>query len=130
LQFGFVTGKREYADCRLKLDIVRQEQAQKLLVFEAEQSRFLAEQRRYEAEVKEYERQKEIQKNTALLKFGLALMGGTSPIATENFANAARSSVGLAPIPPAKPRIQNFSITNSTGRIVNCTVVSTSINCF
>ena len=130
LQFGFIAGKREYADCRLKLDIARQEQSQRQLIFEAEQRKFEADQNRYEAEVREFERQKDIQKNMALLKFGLALMGGASPIATENFANAARSSVGIEPIPPVKPQIQNFTITNSTGRVVNCTVVSNSVNCF
>jgi hypothetical protein len=64
------------------------------------------------------------------MKFGLSLAGGTSPHASENFANAGRESLGMAPIQPTRPQVQNFTITNPAGRMTNCTVVGNNINCF
>ena len=129
-QFGFSVGTPQYSECRLKISIAKQEQAQRQLAYEAEQRRYQEEQARYEAKVAEYERQKQIQKNLALMKFGLSLMGGTSPHASENFANAGRESLGMAPTQPTRPQVQNFTITNPAGRMTNCTVVGNNINCF
>lgn len=129
-QFGFTVGTPQYSDCRLKISIAKQEQAQRQFAYEAEQNRYQEEQRRYDAKVAEFEKQKEIQKNLALMKFGLALMGGTSPHASENFANAGRESLGIAPIQPTRPRVQNFTIRNPDGRMTNCTVLGNNINCF
>jgi len=129
-QFGFTVGTPQYSDCRLKISIAKQEQAQRHLAYEAEQSRYQEEQRRYDQKVAAYEREKERQKSLALIKFGLSLMGGTSPNASENFANAGRESLGLAPIQPSRPQVQNFTITNPAGRMTNCMVVGNNINCF
>lgn len=129
-KFGFIVGSAPYSDCRLKIDIAKREQAQRQAAYDIEQQRYQEEQRRYEAQVAEFERQKEKQKREAMLRFGLALMGGTSPYASENFANAARQSLGMAPTPPTRPQIQNFTITNPAGRMTNCTVFGNNINCF
>jgi hypothetical protein len=129
-QFGFSVGTPQYSDCRLKISIAKQEQAQRQLAYEAELRRYQEEQSRYEAKLADYERQKEIQKSLALMKFGLSLAGGTSPHASENFANAGRESLGMAPIQPTRPQVQNFTITNPAGRMTNCTVVGNNINCF
>lgn len=130
VKFGFTVGSAPYSDCRLKIDIAKREQAQRQAAYEIEQQRYQEEQRRYEAQVAEYERQKEKQKGEAMMRFGLALMGGTSPYASENFANAARQSLGMAPTPPTRPQIQNFTITSPAGRMTNCTMVGNNINCF
>jgi hypothetical protein len=129
-RFGFATSTPAYSDCRLKIDIAKREQAQKQLAYEADQRRYQEEQRQYEAKVAEYERQKEIQKSLALMRFGLSLMGGTSPNASENFANAGRASLGMAPVQPTRPQVQNFTITNPAGRMTNCNVIGNNINCF
>jgi hypothetical protein len=129
-RFGFVTGTSQYSECRLKIDIAKKEQAQRQAAYEAEQQRYQEEQRRYEAQVAEYEKEKERQKGLALMRFGAALAGGTSPSFAENFGNAGRQSLGLAPTPPSRPQIQNFTITNPAGRMTNCTVVGNNINCF
>ncbi len=129
-QFGFTVGTPQYSDCRLKISIAKQEQAQRQLAYEADQNRYQEEQRRYDAKVAEFEKQKEIQKSLALMKFGFALMGGTSSNASENLANASRQSLGMAPMPPATPQIQNFTIRNPAGRMTNCTVIGNNINCF
>ena len=130
IQFGFSFGTPQYSECRLKISIAKQEQAQRQLAYEAEQRRYQEEQRQYEAKVAEYERQRQIQKSLALMRFGLSLAGGTSPHASENFANAGRESLGMAPIQPTRPQVQNFTITNPAGRMTNCTVVGNNINCF
>jgi hypothetical protein len=129
-KFGFVVGSAPYSDCRLKIDIAKREQAQRQAAYDIEQQRYQEEQRRYEAQVAEYEREKERQKGLALLRFGAALAGGTSPYFSENLANAGRQSLGMAPTPPTRPQIQNFTITNPAGRMTNCTMVGNNINCF
>ena len=129
-KFGFVVGSTPYSDCRLKIDIAKREQAQRQAAYEIEQQRYQEEQRRYEAQVAEYEREKERQKGLALLRFSAALAGGTSPYFSENLANAGRQSLGMAPTPPTRPQIQNFTITNPAGRMTNCTVFGNNINCF
>jgi len=130
VKFGFVVGTASYSDCRLQIDIAKRQQAQRQSAYELEQQRYEEERRRYEAKVAEYEKERERQKGLALLKFGAALARGTSPYFSENFGNAGLQSLGLAPIAPSKPQIQNFTITNPTGRITNCTAVGNSINCF
>ena len=129
-RFGFVVGTPPYADCRLKIDIAKQDQERKQADYEAEQRRYEAEQRRYDERVAAYEREKEKRASLALMRFGFALMGGTSPNASENFANAGRESLGMAPVPPTRPQFQNFSITDPSGRRTNCTVLGNNINCF
>ena len=131
VKFGFTVGTAPYSDCRLKIDIAKREQAQRQAAYDIELQRYQEEQRRYEAQVAEYEREKERQKGLALLRFGAALAGGTSPYFSENLANAGRQSLGLAPTPPTRPQIQNFTITNpAANRVTNCTVVGNNINCF
>ena len=130
VKFGFVVGSAPYSDCRLKIDIAKREQAQRQAAYEIEMKRYQEEQRRYEAQVAEYEKEKERQKGLAILRFGAALAGGTSPYFSENLGNAGRQSLGLAPIAPTRPQIQNFTITNPAGRMTNCTAVGNNINCF
>jgi hypothetical protein len=130
VKFGFIAGTSQYSECRLKIDIAKKEQAQRQIAYEAEQQRYQEEQRRYEAQVTEYEKEKERQKGLALMRFGAALAGGTSSSFAENFGNAGRQSLGLAPTPPTRPQIQNFTITNPAGRMTNCTVIGNNINCF
>jgi hypothetical protein len=128
-KFGFVVGNAPYSDCRLKINIAKQEQTQRQATYDAEQRRYLVEQQRYDAQVAELERQKEKQRADGLIRFGLALMGGTSPHASENFANAGRQALGLAPAPPIRPQIQNFTITNPGRQTTNCTMIGNNINC-
>lgn len=129
-RFGFVVSTSPYSDCRLKIDIAKREQAQRQAAYDAEQSRYQEEQRRYDQQVAAYEREKERQKGLALMRFGAALAGGTSPYLSQNLANAGRQSLGMAPVAPTRPEIQNFTITSPAGRMTSCTAVGNSINCF
>jgi hypothetical protein len=128
-RFGFVIGTSSYSECRLKIDIAKREQAQKQVAYEAEQRRYQEELRRYEAQVAELEKERERRKGEAMLRFGLALMGGTSPNASENFANAGRQSLGLPPVAPSRPTFQNFTITGPDRRTTNCNVFGNNITC-
>jgi hypothetical protein len=128
-RFGFVVGTPSYSECRLKIDIAKREQAQRQATYEIEQKRYQEEQRRYEAQVAELEKERERQKGAAMMRFGLALMGGTSPHLSENLANAGRQSLGLPPIAPNRPTFQNFTITGPDRRISNCNVFGNNITC-
>lgn len=127
--FGFVVGSVPYSDCRLKIDIAKREQALRQTAYDIAQQRYQEEQRRYEAQLAEHAREKERQKGLALLRFGAALSGGTSPYFSENLANAGRQSLGLAPTPPTRPTFQNFTITGPDRRTTNCNVFGNNITC-
>ncbi len=121
-RFGFVLGTSAYAECRMKMDIAKREAQQKQAAYELEM-------KRYQEQVAQYEKEKERRKGEAMMRFGLSLMGGTSPYFSENLANASRAAAGLPPVPPAAPDIQNFTITNPYGQNTHCTVFGSMINC-
>jgi hypothetical protein len=129
-QFGFVVGTAAYSDCRLKMAIAKREAQHKQAAYELAQRQYEAELRQYEEQVARYEKEKERQKSDAFIRFGAALLGGSSPHFSENFANAGRASLGLPPSAPTAPSIQNFNITGPSGRMTSCSVVGNNINCF
>ena len=98
-------------------------------IYAQQKKQYELEQQRYQDEVAAYEKERERRKGAAMLQFGLALMGGQSPRASENFANAGRSVLGLPPVAPTQPSFQNFTITNPNGRITNCNVFGNNVTC-
>jgi len=128
-KYGFQADTPEYSQCRMQIDTAKRVQAQNQLRFEAEQRRYEEEQRQYEARLAEYERQKKRQEGLAIFQFGAALASGTSSNFYENLGNASRQSLGLAPLPPQQPAIQNFSIISPSG-VRNCTLQQNLIHCF
>jgi hypothetical protein len=130
IKFGFALGSDSFSDCRLKIEIAKRENEQRQATYDIQKQRYEEEKRRYDAQLAEYQKEKDRQKGLALLRFGAALAGGTSPYASENLANASRQSLGIAPNPPSAPQIQNFTIRNPSGRMINCSAFGTNINCF
>ena len=128
-KYGFVTGTAPYSECRLKIDVAKSEYAQRQAAYELEKQRYQEEQRRYEARVAEVEREKERRKYEGLMKFGLALMGGTSPNFTDNLNSANRAMGWAPPTPPAPPAMLNFTITGPKG-VTTCTITGNVYRCF
>ena len=121
-KFGFVFGSSGYADCRLKLEVNLRDAAQRQIAYEAEQ-------RRFQAQLAAAEKEKERQKSLGLLRFGLALMGGTSPNFSDN-VKSANQSMGWTPTAaPPPPQMQPFMINTPKG-LTTCTVVGNMYNCF
>ncbi len=121
--FGFSPGTAAYSECQLKMEIAKRDAQLK-------QASYALQLKQYEEEKARYEKEKQRQQDDAMLRFGLSLMGGTSPHFSENLANAGRASMGLPPIAPSQPQIQNFTITTPYGRTTNCSVVNNFIKCF
>lgn len=116
LNYGFRPATANYAECRQKLDMARRELAHKQAVYEEEK-------RRYDEQLDAYEKEKERQRSLALMRFGAALAVGTSPYFSQNFGNAGMAALGLAPIAPQRPAMENYIITMPGGRSTNCTYV-------
>jgi len=129
-KFGFEVLSAEYSQCRMKVEIAKREAADRQREYDLAKRRYEEEMARYEQQKAEFDRERERRRGEAMLKFGLALMGGTSPNASENFANAGRQSLGLPPLAPSRPTIQNFTITAPNGRMTNCSAIGNNINCF
>lgn len=131
--FGFQVLSIEYSQCRLKLDIAKREALDRQRAYELAKRQYDEELARYEqqkAEVeREIERARQRRQGEAMLKFGLALMGGTSPHLSENLANAGRQSLGLPPVAPNRPTFQNFTITGPDLRTTHCNVFGDKITC-
>jgi hypothetical protein len=128
--FGFVYGTQQYADCRLRISVARKEEGRRKAEYELAVRQYEQEKAAYDARLAEYEREKERQRSLAMARFGFALAAGQSPSLLENLGNAGRVSAGLAPVAPARPQIQNFTITGPSGRMTNCNVIGSNINCF
>lgn len=118
-KFGFTGGTLPYSDCRLKLEMNKQYAAQRQATFEAEQQR-------YQEQVAAFEKEKERQKKLAQMRYGLALMGSTSPTFAGGIADANRA-MGWAP--PEPPKLQPFTIQGPKGT-TTCTVMGNIYNCF
>ena len=128
-KYGFKIATAPYSECRMKVEIARKQNEQSERIYAQQKRQYEAELQRYQEQAAAYEREKERQKGLAMMKFGLALMGGQSPNASENLANAGRSVLGMPPIAPTAPTFQTFTITGLTGRMVNCNVFGNNVNC-
>ncbi len=117
-KFGFSSGTQAFADCRLKLEINKQEAAQRQAVFAAEQ-------KRYQEQVAAAKKEKERQQGLALMRFGAALAGSTSPTFAGGIADANRA-MGWAP--PEPPKLQSFMIQGPRGT-TTCMVIGNMYNC-
>jgi len=131
--FGFQVLSIEYSQCRLKVELAKREANDRQRAFDMAKRQYDEELARYEQQKAELERERERarqrRQGEAMLKFGLALMGGTSPHASENFANAGRASLGLPPIAPNRPTFQNFTITGPDLKTTQCNVFGDKITC-
>jgi hypothetical protein len=128
-KFGFIVGTQDYANCRLQMDAARRQAQQKQAEYELAQRRYEQELRAYQERAAAYEKEKSRQEGDALIRFGLALMGGNSPHLSENLANAGRASLGLPPVQPLQPRFDNFMIRSPGGAVTSCFVTGNVIQC-
>ena len=130
INFGFVAGTQEYSNCRLQMDTARKQAQQKQAEYELAQKRYEQELREYEERLAAIEKEKNRRQGDAMMRFGLALMGGTSPYFSENLANASRATLGLPPIQPERPSMNNFFIRSPNGNMTNCHVSGNLVQCF
>lgn len=125
LKFGFIGNTPPYADCRLRLEINKQEAAQRQAVYEEEKQR-------YERQLAAVKREKEREEGLALMRFGAALAGSTSPTFAGGLADANRAmgwGPAALPAPPTQPKLQQFMIQGPKG-VTTCTVFGNTYNCF
>lgn len=116
-RYGLKPQTTSYAECRMKLDFARTENARQQQQYEREQAE-------YERRVAEIQKEREKQRAMRQLELGLRMMGGQSPVDAVN-------SVGTgAPIAPSRPSPVTQTITLPNGRMVNCTTFGTNTNCF
>lgn len=116
-KYGFKPNTENYAQCRLQIDIARKEAAQKQAAYDEQK-------RQYDAQVAAVEKERERRQASALMEFGLRLMGGQSP------ANAAVSVGTGAPSTPPTPPMTNQTYMLPGGRMMNCTTAGSITNCY
>lgn len=115
-KYGFHPGANAYAECRMKIDMARQEAAR-------DHQRYERELAAYNQKLAEAKREQERQRNLRQLELGLRMMGGQS------VGDAARSVGTGAPITPPRPAIQNQTIILPGSRPIHCSTVGTVTNC-
>jgi len=122
-KYGFIYGTAPYSECRQKIDLVRQESAQK-------QSAYESENYRYQQQVADAQKEKEKKQNDKLFEFSMRLLGGSSPNFGQAVGNAATGTMGITPIaPPRQPTIENFTIRGPSGAVMRCTYVNNIMDC-
>jgi len=112
-RYGLRPGQPEYGNCRMQIDLARQQAAR--------------EQARYQAELAAYEQQKselEAERKRRTIQRGLGLLSGQITL-----EDIGRSSLGLGPAPRA-PELQNHTIRLPNGGFVHCNTVGHVTNCF
>jgi hypothetical protein len=122
-KYGFKPSTMEYGQCRQTFDMARRE-------LERQERVYAAEQQLYQEKLAEYEKEKARQESLRLMRFGAALMSGTSPYFSENFANAGRIVSGQAPIPPSFTKIQTYSVQLPGNQLMLCSLVNNYFTCF
>jgi len=115
-RYGLRPGQPEYGNCRMQIDMAKQQIAR-------EQARYQAELAAYEQQKKEIEAERRRELGRRQLAAGLGLMSGQVTL-----QDLGRQSLGLPP-PPAAPQIQNQTIRLPGGGIIHCTTTGTFTNC-
>jgi hypothetical protein len=115
-RYGLRPGQPEYGNCRMQIDMAKQQVAR-------EQARYQAELAAYEQQKKELEAERRRELGRRQLAAGLGLMSGQVTL-----QDLGRQSLGLPP-PPAAPQIQNQTIRLPGGGIIHCTTSGTFTNC-
>lgn len=116
-KYGLKPGQPEYGNCRMQIDMARQQVAR--------------EQAKYQAELVAYEKQKKEQDAQRRREQGLRQMAIGAGIASGQISleDLGRSSLGLPPAPRA-PDMQNQTIRLPNGSLVHCNTVGSITNCF
>jgi len=115
-RYGFQPASSGYAECRMKIDLARQEATR-------DQARYERELASYNQRVADLKREQDRQRAMRQLELGLRMMGG-QPI-----GEAARSVGTGAPITPPAPPIQNQTIILPGAQPIHCTTVGSITNC-
>lgn len=116
-KYGFKPNTDGYAQCRLQIDLVRNDALQKQAAYDEQL-------RQYEAQVAAANRERERRKNEALTEFGLRMMSGQSPI-------SAAASVGTgAPMGPPPIPTSSRTYTLPGNKIMTCTTTGSMTNCY
>lgn len=115
-KYGFEPSTQNYAECRLKIDMVRKQ-------IELQQDQFNTQMELYRKQEADIEDQQSRRFWAGVAGIGFGMMRGSTPV------DSYRQSIGL---PPAPPAVQNYTITMPNGRTTNCSYMTNtrSMNCF
>jgi TPR repeat protein len=121
----FATCVSQIAQAKVQAQVEQARYELELQQYQLEKQRYELEKQRYEAHMAAVEEEKRQRKAEFLMRFGAALAGGTSGNFATDLANAGREATGLPPLtppaPPPPPILQNFTIRNGAGHVVqNC----------
>lgn len=127
--YNFEVGTDAYNQCRLQLNIAKQQFESQQALYEQQQRQYQQQLQRYEAQVAAAEKEKERQKGLKLLELGLRMGAGQSA------RDASMATAGMMPIQPqapSRPVFENYSVTMPGGRTTNCSYNTTmrSMKCY
>lgn len=114
--YGFKPKTTSYAECRQKIEMFKAESQQRQAVYEAQK-------KQYDEQVAAIEKERKRQASMRSFTYGMALLGGQTPM------QAYGTSQGYPPAPQA-PSPLNQSYTFPNGKMMNCTTVGSTTNCF
>jgi hypothetical protein len=126
-ELGLKVWDANYPACKgeVSMALARHDREMEIYRLRAEQHRLAVQA--YEERKREIEEERRERRNMAMLQYGLNLMSGTSPYASQNFERASREYLGLPPA-PEPPKVDSLFITGPNGRL-SCVINSGIVNC-
>ena len=114
-EYGFKVGKSDYKECRMNLDIAKQQAEAQQKVYDEQVRQYNQQKREYEARVEQAKQAEKRRNVVRLLMYGLNRAGG------KTHDEAAPALYGL-PAYPRQPRppIQPMPLEPIGGRTMNC----------
>ena len=101
----------------MKLDLAKKQSIEA-------QEKYNKEKLEFDRQVASIQKEREKQRAMKQLELGLRMMGGQNPVDAVNSIGTGR------PIAPTAPSPINQTITTPSGRMINCTTIGSTTNCF
>lgn len=114
-KYGFKPKSEAYAACRQQIDMARQDA-------ERQQAQYAQQRAEYEAQLAEQKKERDRQRNMAMMQMGLGLLTGKTAGGAPGY--------GTIPQAPTPPQNMNRTYVLPGGKMMNCNTTGSLTTCF
>jgi hypothetical protein len=123
--YGYRPSQVGYNDCRLQLDLARQQAEREQARYDSEAQLYREQIALYQAQQEAVKKEKERQKWAAMARYGFGMAASNSPTLAGGMADGAAAMYGRPPVssPPVQPKppaFENYTLRTPSGGYVYC----------